>query len=119
MNYRFFTLTSDHVKLLRHAYTSWNFAEFGAPSIDPKRPYGNGDVHNNMIKILGLQVPIDSDGYYLVSEKVARDLDWLHADLETALEVVLRTGSFKPGVYRAGMYDSNWVFEDKIKKETK
>src|SRR6266568_5645220 len=40
-----FTVTEDHLKLLRHAYLYWEYGEgYGAPAIDPKRPYGNSDV---------------------------------------------------------------------------
>ena len=30
-----FTVTEDHLKLLRHAYESWHDAEYGSPSNDP------------------------------------------------------------------------------------
>ena len=36
-----FELTENHIKLLRNAYVSWDDCETGAPAIDPKRPYGN------------------------------------------------------------------------------
>ena len=42
-------LTEEHIKLLRNMYVGWGYCEFGAPEIDPKRPYGNshviGDIH--------------------------------------------------------------------------
>ena len=39
-----FTVTEEHLKLLRRAYVDWEDCEFGAPAIDCKRPYGNSDV---------------------------------------------------------------------------
>jgi hypothetical protein len=36
-----FTVTDDHLKLLRHAYAIWGDCEFGAPVNDPKRPCGD------------------------------------------------------------------------------
>jgi hypothetical protein len=51
---RDFTVTDEHLRLLRHAYVSWFDAEFGAPSIDPKRPYGNSNVYGDMVEVLGL-----------------------------------------------------------------
>jgi hypothetical protein len=64
-----FTVTDDHLKLIQHAYTSWDHCEFGAPEIDPKRPYGDTWVHFSMIKILGadylaekLGVPVSDKG---------------------------------------------------------
>ncbi len=50
-----FILTDEHVKLLRQANVSWDGCEFGAPGIDPKRPYGNGDVHSDIVEILGIE----------------------------------------------------------------
>jgi hypothetical protein len=33
-----FTVTKEHLILLQNSYTSWDYCEFGAASIDPKRP---------------------------------------------------------------------------------
>jgi hypothetical protein len=49
---REFTVTDEHLRLLRRAHVFWDEAEFGAPSIDPKRPYGNSDVRGDMAEIL-------------------------------------------------------------------
>jgi hypothetical protein len=36
---REFTVTEDHLKLLRCAYVAWGLGEgYGAPGIDPKKP---------------------------------------------------------------------------------
>ena len=62
-----FTLTENHIKLLCRAYVGWNGAEFGAPSIDPKRPYGNSDVLHDMGDILSVEYAgaftFDGDSY--------------------------------------------------------
>ena len=49
-----FTVTEDHLKLLRAAcYVYWNPGEgYGAPAINPKKPYGNSDVPRDVAKIL-------------------------------------------------------------------
>jgi hypothetical protein len=39
-----FTVSDEHLRLLRRAYVSWDETEFGAPEIDCKRPYGNSDM---------------------------------------------------------------------------
>lgn len=44
--------TADHVALLQSCYWDWNGDEFGAPSMDPKRPYGNSDVENDLAALL-------------------------------------------------------------------
>lgn len=44
--------TKDHLKLLKAAYWSWDDCEFGAASMDPKRPYGNSNVLNDLAELL-------------------------------------------------------------------
>ena len=48
-----FTVTEDHLELLRHVHLYWDYGEgYGAPAIDPKRPYGNSDVERDIAEIL-------------------------------------------------------------------
>jgi hypothetical protein len=47
-----FTLTENHLKLLQKMWVGWSTCEFGAPEIDPKRPYGNSDVIGDIHEIL-------------------------------------------------------------------
>src|SRR5262245_17189804 len=49
-----FTVTDEHLRLLRRAYVFWDETEFGAPGINAKRPYGNSDVYGDIAEILGL-----------------------------------------------------------------
>ena len=51
---RRFTVTDEHLRLLRRAHVTWVDAEFGAPEIDGKRPYGNSDVYSDIAEILGI-----------------------------------------------------------------
>jgi hypothetical protein len=44
--------TEDHLRALRAAAWSWNDCEFGAASMDPKRPYGNSDVLDDLAELL-------------------------------------------------------------------
>lgn len=44
--------TADHMTLLRATYWNWNDCEFGAASMDPKRPYGNSDVDGDLAELL-------------------------------------------------------------------
>jgi hypothetical protein len=44
--------TADHLTLLKRSEWSWDDCEFGAPAMDPKRPYGNSDVENDLAEIL-------------------------------------------------------------------
>lgn len=44
--------TQDHVTLLNASCWDWNECEFGAASMDPKRPYGNSDVLDDLAELL-------------------------------------------------------------------
>jgi hypothetical protein len=47
-----FTVTDDHLKLLRRAHITWDGVEFGAPEIYCKKPYGNSNVWGDIAEIL-------------------------------------------------------------------
>lgn len=99
-----FTLTENHLKLLRRMNVGWQDAEYGAPEIDPKRPYGNSDVELDIAEILGWEV--DEDGLSEFQSNSAREL---HEEMATALQVVLFTGKFKSGVYKREGYSNIWT----------
>lgn len=46
-----FTVKPDHLKLLKKMCVGWRDCEFGAPEIDPKRPYGNSGVYGDIGQI--------------------------------------------------------------------
>jgi hypothetical protein len=105
---RRFTLTQEHMTLLKHMVVRWDDGEFGAPCIDCKRPYGDSGVIEDMVEILGIEAERDDwTGY--PSELVAR-LTQLHAETETALQIVLRniTGRVPLGEYVADGYSEDW-----------
>lgn len=95
-----FTLTEQHIKLLRKADIYWNMDEFGAPGINPKRPYGNSDVIGDIAEILG--VTIDPD--FGPDGATEKRLTTLHRETGTALQIVLDTGTFEPGRYEREQY---------------
>jgi len=95
-----FTLTEEHIKLIRRMYVGWCECEYGAPEIDPKRPYGNSWVAGDVHEILTGKSP-----EYL-SDFIENKYNKLHRETETALQIVLTTGKFEPGNYkRANNYD--------------
>jgi hypothetical protein len=98
---RKFRLTEDHIKLLRNMYVGWSYSETGAPEIDPKRPYGNSDVPGDIHYIL-------TGKYEQISDDLCDAYYELHSKTETALQIVLRTGKFEPGVYECSPYTSDW-----------
>ena len=102
-----FTLTADHVKLLRRMYVTWQDCETGAPEIDPKRPYGNSDVAGDVAEILGVEFETDEWGD--MTDEARDQLLTIHGETQTALQVVLATGSFEPGDYETSdAYRIDW-----------
>jgi len=96
-----FTMTNDHLTLLRNACVEWQDCETGAPAIDPKRPYGNSSVGCDVAEILGWKPDGDDDGPDYYSEHQLRLASQLHRETETALQIILTTGRMQMGVYRA------------------
>jgi len=90
--FELFELTEEHLVVLSRMYVCWDDAEVGAPAIDPKRPYGNNESPVTAIGKI-LKVPE-------LDEKTSDRLYELHLSTETALQIVLATRKFAPGVYR-------------------
>lgn len=44
--------TLDHLTLLREAVWEWSDCEYGAPAIDPKRPFGSSNVEDSLAELL-------------------------------------------------------------------
>lgn len=102
-----FTLTTEHIALLRASCIGWDDCEFGAAAIDCKRPYGNSAVLRDMADILG--VPTAGDELNPFDEETDRRMRELHKETRTALEVVLRCGTFTPGEYvTSSPYERDW-----------
>jgi len=104
-----FTLTAQHVALLRRMCVEWcDEAYEGAPAINIKRPYGNSSVWQDVAEIIGIQ-QIESDAGYECWPKETQDLCMkLHREMEIALQVCLRAGTFEPGDYVCDAYMGNW-----------
>lgn len=102
-----FTVTPEHIKLIRNFYVGWQRCEFGAPEIDPKRPYGNSDVIGDIHEILGGK-PLDYDDDEDYTDAQVDHYSKLHDETRMALQIVLRTGSFEPGTFVADDYSQNW-----------
>ncbi len=89
-----FTLTEQHLVLLRAMCIGWQDAEYGAPEVDPKRPYGNSGVEADLAELLpGLDLDT---------------LRRLHRETATALQIILVTGAFVPGEYQKPKYTKDW-----------
>ena len=109
-----FEMTEQHIKLLRHMHVGWQKCEYGAPEINPKRPYGNSWVEGDIAKILGIEPDgsTDWDGEKIHSLQQVKAMYVLHLETQLALQIVLRTGKFETGKYvRKGSWD-DWKKEE-------
>ncbi len=106
-----FTLTSDHITLLRNATVWWNDMEYGAPGIYPKKPYGNGDVVGDMAKLLGVEPVLTDDGETRWPPGTSERMGKLHRELEDALQIVLLASIVSPGKYVSDDCRHNWRLE--------
>lgn len=124
-----FEIKAEHLKLLKSFNVDWDDCEFGAPCIDPKRPYGNSSVFQDMIETLGFKTLKEGiyefelysrtwllkgeDKYNLYlegadEEELLEELQQLHRETETALQICLTTQIFETGLYEADEYSENW-----------
>jgi|24BtaG_2_1085350.scaffolds.fasta_scaffold01399_10 hypothetical protein len=122
-----FEIKEEHLKLLKEMCIGWNDCEFGAPEIDPKRPYGNSDGVDDVARVIGYKkdkntVEFDKEEAkeYDDVKEYLEECDWkqeaydylynLHKDMEIVLQIVLSTLSFRKGKYkREDRYTSQWM----------
>lgn len=93
-----FKITEEHLKLLKRMYVSWWDCDYGAPSIDCKRPYGNSDVEEDICEILGKEKnDVDYESEYLT--KYSKYASKLHNEMQTVLQICLSLLTFEVGEY--------------------
>jgi hypothetical protein len=100
-----FQVKDEHIKLLRRAYVGWDDGEYGAPTIDCKRPYGNSDVEGDIGEILGIEPKHGEDGY---DDGQIMYMQQLHKETATALQIFLATGEMRVGTYQVDSYSIDW-----------
>jgi hypothetical protein len=88
-----FTITHQHLALAPRMNVGWCGDEYGAPEIDPKRPYGNSDVEGDIREILGIEGETEGG------------LRELHEQMQTVLQIALATGTFEAGDYERDPYE--------------
>lgn len=103
---RKFVVTEDHLRLVRAMWIDWSDVEYGAPCVDPKRPYGNSDVEGDVAELLGWTVD-GEDGLTHGQREIAAQL---HRDTQTVLQILVTLGACKPGTYvlREQYNDTTW-----------
>jgi hypothetical protein len=124
---RKFEIKKEHLKLLQRFIVEWDDCEFGAPAINPKRPYGNSGVIQDIIEILGVNEIKQGiyeftlfDKKYLLKgdDKYNLDLDdeselvqvlnFLHQETEIALQICLNLQKFETGIYQLKEDFNTW-----------
>lgn len=98
-----FTITEDHLKLLRKMNVEWGGDGWGSPRISSKRPYGNSDIEENIHFILtgGKLADVDSKSE---ESRLRKVYEKLHFDSETVLHICLSLGTFETGDYVYSAY---------------
>lgn len=94
-------VTNDHLKLLQNFCIDWNNIEFGAPSIDPKRPYGNSNVYYDICNILGWEYNEEED----LSDELYAKCNKIHSEMEFVLQILCQNLSIKIGTYVLSTFD--------------
>lgn len=112
-----FEVREEHLKLIKKFSLTWCNAEFGAPMVSPKRPYGNSYVYGDMADILEIKGEKEEDGELILSSKQERELLKLHKETLIALQVLLENGTFKTGIYTVTEYSNVWCVLIEIDKK--
>jgi hypothetical protein len=104
-----FNLTEAHLKLIQRMNIRYDdYFEFGAPAVCPKRPYGNSAVYYDIGEIVGIDPEGgEDDDPEFTSEQEALMLE-IHKETALALQVVLASACFDPGMYESDEYRDNW-----------
>lgn len=111
-----FEVTEQHLALLPHLWFNYNdYCEFGAPEVDPKRPYGNSDVYGDLAEILKLE-PVSVNEYDESEFSDAQRADMLrvHKEMQTVLNILARVAidGIATGWYATGTaYGNDWKRE--------
>lgn len=109
-----FELKEEHIKLLKNTYIRWDDCEYGAPAIDPKRPFGNSGrytIIREMAEILGIPTFKDMDGEDTITEEQSDYLENLWRETDKALQIIIQTITPTYGKYTAERYTKDWVYD--------
>lgn len=93
-----FTITDNHLKLIRSMYVDWDDCEYGAPCINPKRPYGNSNVEDDIAEMIKFPKKGNWDKEEeMWNEKASKELYHIHREMQIVLQICLCLGKFETG----------------------
>ena len=114
----YYRLTEEQVLLIRELHVDWmpgsEIGYDGAPCVNSKRPFGNSNVGGDVHEIVDPRTcdeiwneydEEDEDAFY---EKQLETYNRYYKTLGKALQVVLSSGSFEPGMYSCNKYSRNY-----------
>lgn len=113
-----FKVTEQHIELLKNIYISWNATETGAPTVDPKNPYGNSNVAYDVIEAIGEDIEYrDEEIQEEMSESQWDKAMELHRDMETVLQIAVRHNGVQVGTYTKGEYGVDWQLKEEVSED--
>lgn len=105
-----FNVSEDHLKLLKGMSWEWWDCEFGSPSVDCKRPYGNSGsrVYSDIAEILDIPRGIVEEEEEWYTEKQLEYMYSRHRETETYLQILFYFGEIPSGKYKRKSTWENW-----------
>jgi hypothetical protein len=104
---RKFTVTEDHIKLLKKMVVMWDERGPGAPMVNYLQPYMSMCPQCDIPKILSIIPMIQPDGKKKYSDEQLEYMEKTHRETQIALQIFLRVGTMEPGEYEQDGWQ-NW-----------
>ena len=106
MRHKEFVIHNNHLKLLKRLVIEENndYTYLPVPGINPKRPYGNSYVLDDILEIIDYEKNPDYE------EWSKTQLDYalaLHKEMVTVLEIICNTAKVATGIYQ--MPEDDWI----------
>ena len=120
MDQEYYHLTEEQVRLVRNLHFGWadgsEIGYDGAPCVGSKRPFGNSHVPGDVWEIVDPRPWEEIMKAYENSEEDEEAFadeqqaayDKYYRTLAHALQVIVSSGSFEPGIYSCNKYCSNY-----------
>ena len=113
-NMKTFELKQIHLDLLKETSIGWNDCEFGAPEINPKRPYGDSNCEDNIAEIIKMKkIGNWNKDEETWNEKATEQINDIHKETQIALQIILHCQTFELGKYM--LLEDGWQKWKKIK----
>lgn len=86
--------------------------EFGAPCVDPKRPYGNSDVYGDIGEILEYKSSAFAEEEPQFTSTDEKEMLALHKSMATVLQILVQhPEGIRIAIYEADKYIQEWELQ--------